>query len=290
MISRFFAAARSCRGFARLASGTCRPSRIVLIRHGESLGNVDESAYVTTPDWKIPLTEKGKEQARIAGGKLKSLVGNQPVMVFVSPYLRTRQTFEEIETALDPDQIVKVRQEPRLVEQQFGNYQVFEDVQQAKKDRHRFGRFFFRFPKGESGLDVYNRVTSFIGTMLRDIQNTRLSVRDLDLDFHAIDADGDGQISYEEFMIAEKKAEEVQYEDMTIVMVTHGLTLRLFLMRWFQFDVEVFEQTHNPPNASVIVMESQKTHDNNSRFQLTEDSQRLLGWNPDEHMEHKFWQ
>ena len=78
---------------------------IVLIRHGESLGNVDESAYVTTPgplssplplltlslllDWKIPLTEKGKEQARIAGGKLKSLVGNQPVMVFVSPYLRT---------------------------------------------------------------------------------------------------------------------------------------------------------------------------------------------------------
>ena len=46
-----------------------------------------------------------------------------------------------------------------------------------------------------TGLDVYNRVTSFIGTMLRDIQNTRLSVRDLDLDFHAIDADGDGQIS-----------------------------------------------------------------------------------------------
>ena len=46
-----------------------------------------------------------------------------------------------------------------------------------------------------TGLDVYNRVTSFIGTMLRDIQNTRLSDRDFDLDFHAIDADGDGQIS-----------------------------------------------------------------------------------------------
>ena len=95
---------------------------------------------------------------------------------------------------------------------------------------------------------------------------------------------------YEEFMVAEKKAEEVQYEDMAIVVVAHGLTLRLFLMRWFQFDVEEFEETHNPPNASVIVMESKKTHNNNSRFQLTEDSQRLLGWNPDEDMEHKFWQ
>ena len=50
----------------------------------------------------------------------------------------------------------------RLVEQQFGNYQVFEDVQQAKKDRHRFGRFFFRFPKGESGQSA---VSSLLGVI-----------------------------------------------------------------------------------------------------------------------------
>lgn len=264
----------------------------MLIRHGESLGNVDESAYVTTPDWKIPLTDKGRMQSRDAGAKLKKLVGDQPVMVFVSPYLRTRQTFEEIESCLDATQIVKVRQEPRLVEQQFGNYQVFDDVQQAKKDRHRFGRFFFRFPKGESGLDVYNRVTSFIGTMLRDIQNSRReNETDADgYDFDSIDTDGDGQISYEEFLSAEKRAEEVQYEDITIVMVTHGLTLRLFLMRWFQFDVEVFESTQNPPNASVVVMDSSpNTNGNASRFKLTEESLKLIGFNPADSFERKCW-
>lgn len=35
------------------------PKNIILVRHGESLGNVDEQAYVTTADWRIPLTEKG---------------------------------------------------------------------------------------------------------------------------------------------------------------------------------------------------------------------------------------
>ena len=40
-----------------------RPKRIVLLRHGQSLGNVDESAYVTTADWRIPLTDLGKDQA-----------------------------------------------------------------------------------------------------------------------------------------------------------------------------------------------------------------------------------
>ena len=40
-----------------------RPKRIILLRHGQSLGNVDESAYVTTADWRIPLTDLGKDQA-----------------------------------------------------------------------------------------------------------------------------------------------------------------------------------------------------------------------------------
>lgn len=33
--------------------------RIILIRHGESEGNVDDTAYVTKGDAKISLTDKG---------------------------------------------------------------------------------------------------------------------------------------------------------------------------------------------------------------------------------------
>lgn len=41
-----------------------RPKRIILIRHGESQGNVDQNAYVTTADWRIPITNLGKKQAQ----------------------------------------------------------------------------------------------------------------------------------------------------------------------------------------------------------------------------------
>lgn len=98
--------------------------RIVLVRHGESLGNIDERAYVTTADWRIPLTNKGREQGRLAGQKIESLLhvdasGQQlakkgKVYFYVSPYLRTRQTLREILREVDKESIVGIREDPRM--------------------------------------------------------------------------------------------------------------------------------------------------------------------------------
>ncbi len=68
------------------------PKRLILIRHGESLGNKDEQAYCTIPDWLIPLTELGHVQSIESGKKIKSIVNDEPLSVFCSPYLRTKQT------------------------------------------------------------------------------------------------------------------------------------------------------------------------------------------------------
>jgi hypothetical protein len=38
----------------------------------------------------------------------------------------------------------------------------------------------------------------------------------------------------------------------TIMLVSHGLTLRVFMMRWFNWSVEQFLQVYNPPNASPV--------------------------------------
>ena len=38
------------------------------------------------------------------------------------------------------------------------------------------------------------------------------------------------------------------------LIITHGLTLRLFLMRWFHWSVEEFESLRNPRNGQVVVM------------------------------------
>eukprot|EP01082_Thalassiosira_pseudonana_P000342 g192.t1 g192 contig1:469935-471033(-) len=180
-----------------------RPKRIILIRHGESQGNVDQNAYVTTADWRIPITNLGKKQAQEAGKQLREKISEKDakVVFYFSPYLRTKQTLDEILPYFDDNEILSVLEEPRISEQQIGNFQNVQQVLDAKAERSKFGRFFYRFPSGEAGLDVYSRVSSFIPTLVRDCDQYVREGHDLD--------------------------------NLNLVIVTHGLALRLFLMRWF---------------------------------------------------------
>jgi hypothetical protein len=50
-------------------------------------------------------------------------------------------------------------------------------------------------------------------------------------------------------------ADDGALKNLNIVIVTHGLTLRLLLMRYFQLRVTQFESSLNPSNASLVVME-----------------------------------
>ncbi len=147
------------------------------------------------------------------------LIGEEAVQVYCSPYRRTRQTLDAMfKCGLGENERVIIREEPRLTEQQFGNFQVLENMRKYKEERNAFGRFYYRFPNGESGLDVYSRVSSFVGTLFREF------------------------------------AKQDNIENSNVIIVTHGLTLRLFLMRWFQYTVEEFEQTRNPGNCDVVIM------------------------------------
>lgn len=204
-------------------SSDFRPRRIILVRHGESQGNIDDYAYVNTPDWKVSLTEKGHQQASEAGKRLQEVIGDcGRAFFYYSPYKRTTQTLEDMCQHLSDEQIVSVREEPRISEQQFGNFQNVEQVLNCKEERHSFGRFYYRFPSGEAGLDVYSRVSSFITTLVRDCHQYSHAGNDLDT--------------------------------MNVVIVTHGLALRLFLMRWFQFSVGEFDDSTNPDNAQLVTM------------------------------------
>ena len=43
--------------------------------------------------------------------------------------------------------------------------------------------------------------------------------------------------------------------EMNLVIVSHGLTLRVFLMRWYKWTVQQFEGLQNFGNGSMLVME-----------------------------------
>lgn len=194
-----------------------RPKRIVLLRHGESTGNVDPEIYERVPDHALDLTERGRAQCAEAGKRLRELFGPEHVTAFVSPYRRTRETFRLL--GLDPAD-TRVKEEPRLREQDWGNIQDLTDITRQRAARDAYGHFYYRFAHGESGADVYDRVSGFLETMHRDF------VR------HA-----------------------ARYgPDRNILLVTHGLTMRLFCMRWFHWSVEEFECLSNPGNAETRIL------------------------------------
>ena len=222
------AAAAAAAGVSSVNKEKSRPRRIILLRHGESEGNVDEATYRNKPDHRIELSEKGKAQAQDAGRKLAALLGpDETIYAYVSPYMRGMQTLYELGKTSGVWRMLGVREEPRIREQDFGNLQD-ESMETLKKQRMRFGRFFFRFRDGESAADVYDRVTSFRETLRNDMDFGRFNCSELGC----------------------------TTEDCNIVIVTHGLTLRVFLMRWFKWDVEMFENVHhNPDNCELIVLE-----------------------------------
>jgi broad specificity phosphatase PhoE len=103
----------------------------VLVRHGQSEGNVDEGAYTRVPDPLIGLTPKGRRDAEDCGRRLHRLFsddGNKEddwkVYFYVSPYRRTLETLRGIGLAFDAGRIAGVREEPRIREQDFGTIEL----------------------------------------------------------------------------------------------------------------------------------------------------------------------
>lgn len=120
----------------------------------------------------------------------------------------------------------RVKDEPRLREQDFGNFQEVNSMKDVLEKRKTYGHFFFRFPQGESAADVYDRVASFQETLFRHFEER-----------------------------GSKKIRDA------IVLVTHGIYSRVFLMKWFRWTYEEFESFTNVPNGCVIVMELDETTD-----------------------------
>jgi broad specificity phosphatase PhoE len=212
-----------------------RPMRIALIRHGESEANLDKSIFERVPDHAIPLTPHGHEQSAKAGKYLRELFENEPARVYVSPYVRAWQTLDSL--GLD-DLIGEPREEPRLREQDWANYQDTADIERQEVLRDRFGHFFYRFTHGESGSDVYDRVSTFLETMHRD--------------FESPDA------------------------PRNVLLVSHGLTMRLFCMRWFHWSVQFFESLSNPANAETRVLVRQPDY----RYKLDRPFEQWTRYEP----------
>lgn len=193
-----------------------KPKRIILVRHGESTGNVDPMQYNSVPDYKLPLTYDGRKQALTAGKEIKEMIGDESLHVYLSPWTRTRETHAGIVQSVGQN-ITDIFEDPRIREQDWGHLRHPDDALKMRDVRNEYGPFFYRMEDGESCADVYDRVSTFFETMHRDFRKD---------DF----ADN-------------------------CLIVTHGMTLRVILMRWFHWTYEEFEDIRNPKNCQIVTME-----------------------------------
>ncbi|KAI9684755.1 MAG: hypothetical protein M1829_000130 [Trizodia sp. TS-e1964] len=205
-----------------------RPRLIILIRHAQSEGNKNRDIHQTVPDHRVKLTPEGQRQAYEAGLKLRSmLLPTDTLHFFTSPYRRTRETTQGILSSLTsadptpspfPRSSIKVYEEPRLREQDFGNFQPCSaEMERMWQERADYGHFFYRIPNGESAADAYDRVSGFNESLWRQFGEA---------DFASV-----------------------------CVLVTHGLMTRVFLMKWYHYSVEYFEDLRNVNHCEFVLME-----------------------------------
>jgi len=210
------------------------------VRHGESLSNIDKSVLREQADHIIDLSKNGIEQAKEAGRRIKDFYESlwskgeadpsSHVRLWCSPYKRARQTAKLLkeESAFI---VTDERESIFLGEQQFG---LFEGVpldeisttypheyQHFQKCVFCGGRFWARMPLGESRFDVARRVHDLFNTFYRDAE------------FYGIH---------------------------DLIIVTHGVTMRAFVMMWLNLTPEWFENEPNPNNCSIRLLDSIQDH------------------------------
>ena len=96
----------------------------------------------------------------------------------------------------------------------------YEPTEDQLDLRRRHGWFYYRFRGGESPADCFDRTSGFLETMMRQV---------------------------------ERKAAD------RILIVTHGLTIRCFVMRFLHLSVEQFDNLASVDNCAVVTIAEKQT-------------------------------
>lgn len=194
------------------------PSQLIIIRHGQSVYNVLRDKKKLDPeyrkfvrafdkdytsedtrflaqimrkkyesgvsDYDTPLTFAGKKQAESLGSKILAYAGYSPDVVFVSPYLRTRQTYQHMRFTMGIDRTNwPVVYDDRIREQEHGlsllysDWRIFQTIHSEQKLlRDLQGPYWYQFPQGESVSMVRDRIRSFMTMLVREYAGARVWV------------------------------------------------------------------------------------------------------------------
>lgn len=214
-----------------------RKLNILLVRHGESEGNIDKKVYLDKHDCEINLTELGFEQAAETGVFINHFLkqnGWSNTRFFASSYNRAKQTLQTIIDQLDPElqpQANNLKYDNRLRECEFGDLAGIEDEElkemfplfyaRKKRDIKSKAKYFTRRPGGESPANVGDRCRDFAGSMVRDLEHSGIR---------------------------------------NFVVVAHCITIRAFMQELLHAgNYEWYAEQKSAKNASVYLVQNKQT-------------------------------
>lgn len=158
---------------------------LYIVRHGESLGQLDPANYARIGDHNLPLTETGHAQAQKAGALLSKFTaandrGDKPLRVYFSTCVRAEQTAQNIRQALENNgRYIITEPDRRLDKQQFGLFDgLFTGAERREKYPVEYedyktqlaaiGPFYARPPGGQSINDISDQSEDFLADIIDD--------------------------------------------------------------------------------------------------------------------------
>lgn len=165
-------------------------TQLILVRHGQSEGNVaaeaadrDELEEIDVParDPDVVLSKTGRDQAAAVGRWLAQLPSDeQPEVLWTSPYRRARETAE---IALEVGGLdIARRVDERLRDRDMGitdkltRAGIRAAYPEEAERRDWLGKFYYRPPGGESWADVAMRVRAVLTDLANAERHQRILV------------------------------------------------------------------------------------------------------------------
>jgi broad specificity phosphatase PhoE len=141
---------------------------------------VKEKFALRVSDSETPLSSQGVRQALLTGLNMKNHL-SLPDVIFVSPYLRTKQTLKYMAKSWPELGSVKTIEEDRIREQEHGlsllsnDWRVFHVLHPEQRALYDLlGMYYYQYPQGESVPQVRERIRSFTSTIIREWSEKRV--------------------------------------------------------------------------------------------------------------------
>jgi len=136
--------------------------QISVMRHAESLEDIDKTAYERISDEDIPLSKLGRDQSMVFGEKFaKSFKETREyVHIILSPSKRVLETAEIIVSKLPINVKWSLETDCHIVKQNWGNVTIHNRAI-IEKERYQAGVLRYQFPSGENGVQMISRFKAF---------------------------------------------------------------------------------------------------------------------------------